>query len=194
MCSLEGAGIAPWPAWASWTFWPGTERARRATCLLPPSLGHGGRKQAGSRLRLGPTFPTRWRELLSKNGGRCILLIKAFSKFPSSPCEEGAGSGSRAIAAPSRPLEQGLRGLGMAGDKGAKSEPVFRHLSFYTKVVSWSPTPRPARLLPWKLQTLRVHAANRKWKLPIQTGNRRNKKILKNYVLEQNQKFGSYKN
>lgn len=51
--------------WASWTFWSGQAWTRRATCLLPPSLGHGGRKQAGSRLRLGPTFPTHWRELLS---------------------------------------------------------------------------------------------------------------------------------
>lgn len=163
----QGSGNHSWPAWASWTFWPGTERAHRATCLLPPSLGHGGRKQAGSRLRLGPTFPTRWREPPSENGGRCTLLIKAFSKFPSSPCEEGAGSGSRAIAAPSHPPEQGLRGLGMDTDKGAKSEPVFKHLSFYTEVVSWFPTPRLARPVPWKLQTLRVHTANRKWKLPM---------------------------
>lgn len=91
--------------WASWTFGPGKERARRATCLLPPSLGHSSRKQAGSRLSLGPTFPTGWREPPSEIGGRCILLIKAFSKFPSSPRKEGGGS-CRAIVTPGRPGEE----------------------------------------------------------------------------------------
>ena len=143
----KGARNSLLSPWASWTFGPGKARARRATCLLPPSLGHGSRKQAGSRLRVGPTFPTRWRELLSENGGRCILLIKAFSKFPSSPRKEGGGS-HRAIVklpaalrdsteppGPTACLEENLRGprvtqVGIAVYQVAKSDLIFKHLFF----------------------------------------------------------------
>lgn len=212
----KGARNSLLSPWASWTFGPGKERAHRATCLLPPSLGHGSRKQAGSRLRVGPTFPTRWREPLSENGGRCILLIKAFSKFPSSPCEEGGGS-HRAIVTPSRPEEiapsrrdgqraqrrackvPGLLKLGLLLLIGLQNPILYLNaILFRIKLLS-SSTLKLGQPAQRKLWTLNVACATlcqkkRNWKLPIYIGNGRSKNILKNYILELNQKFGNYKN
>lgn len=93
----------------------------------------------------------------------------------------------------------GLLRLGLLLLIGLQNPILYLNAILFHIKLSNSSTLKLGQPAQRKLWTLNVACAKlcqkkRNWKLPIYIGNGRSKNILKNYILEQNQKFWNYKN